>query len=157
MINAVCSSRGLARVSKTPGKTRACNVYDVDGRWYLVDLPGYGFARASHQDRRAFQQLLTEYVEGRKLLAGAVWLLDIRREPSPEDLAMGRRFAAKAVPVLAAITKADKVPRGRRQARLLSIAAAVNLPEEQAILTSTQTGEGVDDLRDSISALVATT
>jgi GTP-binding protein len=152
----VCGARSLARVSKTPGKTRACNVYDVDGRWYLVDLPGYGFARASHTERAAFGRLVRKYVETRPNLAGAVWLLDIRRDPSPEDLEMGQRFAEQSIPLLAALTKADKVPSGQRAARVREILRAVNLPGEQAVVTSTLSGEGIEDLRKSLEALVKT-
>lgn len=127
----------------------------MDGQWYLVDLPGYGFAKVSHGERAAFRQLLADYVNTRERLAGAVWLLDIRRDPSPEDLEMGKRFADRAVPILAAITKSDKVTRIHRRGRLRTILDAVGIPEDQAILTSAQTGEGIEDLRDSINALVA--
>jgi GTP-binding protein len=127
----------------------------MDGQWYLVDLPGYGFAKVSHGERAAFRQLLADYVNTREHLAGAVWLLDIRRDPSPEDLEMGKRFADRAVPILAAITKSDKVTRIHRRERLRTILDAVGIPEDQAILTSAQTGEGIEDLRDSINALVA--
>ena len=127
----------------------------MDGQWYLVDLPGYGFAKVSHGERAAFRQLLADYVNTRERLAGAVWLLDIRRDPSPEDLEMGKRFADRAVPILAAITKSDKVTRIHRRERLRTILDAVGIPEDQAILTSAQTGEGIEDLRGSINALVA--
>jgi GTP-binding protein len=150
----VLQSRGLARVSKTPGKTRACNIYDVDERWYLVDLPGYGFASASHAERAAFGKLVDDYVGTRERLAGAVWLLDIRRHPSDEDLEMGRRFAQREVPVLAAITKADKLGRNQWRPRVHEILAAVNLPEDQSIVTSALSGVGVEDLRNSILALI---
>ncbi len=148
-------ARGLARVSKTPGKTRACNLYDVDGTWYLVDLPGYGFAKASHADRAAFGELVKAYLASRQHLVGVVWLLDIRRDPSEEDLAMGDRFAETGVPLLAAITKADKVTLTHRKPRIREIARAAGVAEEQAILTSSLSGEGIEDLRDSILALVS--
>jgi GTP-binding protein len=120
-----------------------------------VDLPGYGFAKASRADRAAFRRLLDRYVGTRERLAGAVWLLDIRREPSPEDLEMGTRFAERNVPVLAAITKSDKVAFGKRAGRIQAILDAVKLPRDQSILTSAVSGEGVTDLRDSIENLVS--
>lgn len=126
----------------------------MDGRWYLVDLPGYGFAKAPHADRTAFRRLLDDYVRSRERLAGAVWLLDIRRDPSEEDLEMGERFAERGVPVLVAITKSDKVSSSRRAERLNRILIAVQIPKDQAILTSVVSGEGVVDLRDSIENLV---
>ena len=155
LINAVCGAKGLARVSKTPGKTRACNVYDVDGRWYLVDLPGYGFAKASHDDRTDFHRLLNAYVKQREQLAGVVWLLDIRRDLSSDDLNMADSFAARSVPVLAVITKADKLPRGQSERRVEAIMQSVKLPRDQYVVTSALSGAGVEDLRESLEALVA--
>lgn len=146
--------RQVARVSKTPGKTRACNVFNVNDRWYLVDLPGYGYARASHKDRRAFHGLLEHYVCERQELSGAVWLLDIRRDPSPDDLAMGEQLGLRRLPVLAAVTKADKIPRSQRQSRVQAILKSVQLPEDQCVVTSVKTSEGIRDLRDSVEALV---
>jgi GTP-binding protein len=127
----------------------------VDGRWYLVDLPGYGFAQVSRSERASFQELLGGYVDTRERLAGVIWLLDIRRDPSEEDLEMGERFAGRGVPLLVAITKADKLTRTNQQARVREIVRAAGIDADQAILTSAQTGEGIDDLRDSIAALVA--
>src|SRR6185503_7433748 len=105
----------------------------------------YGFARASNTDRAAFHRLLEDYVASRERLAGVVWLLDIRRDPSDEDLQMGERFAERATPVLAVITKADKLTRTHRTRRVREILEAANIPYEQAIVTSATSGEGIDD------------
>jgi GTP-binding protein len=129
-------------------------VFNVDDRWYLVDLPGYGYAKASHAERTAFHSLLSDYVGLRQELAAAIWLLDIRRDASPDDLAMGRQLAARRVPILAAVTKADKITQGQRAARVQAILKDLELPEDQAVVTSVKTGEGIRDLRDSIEALV---
>ncbi len=117
LINAVVGRRALAHTSKTPGKTRLVNVFQVDDRYYLVDLPGYGYARASKPDRRRFHALLQEYLSTREPLAGVIWLLDVRREPSPDDHEVAELLARRGVPVLAAITKADKLSRTRRGER----------------------------------------
>ena len=130
-------------------------MFNVDDRWYLVDLPGYGYAKASHAERTAFQSLLSNYVSARQELTAAIWLLDIRRDPSPDDVAMAEQLAARRVPLLAAVTKADKIPRRERAERVQAILKNVGLPEDQAVLTSVKTGEGIRDLRDSIEALVA--
>lgn len=126
----------------------------MNDRWYLVDLPGYGYARASRNDRTAFQALLHDYVGRRKELTAAIWLLDIRRDPSPDDLSMAEQLGARAVPLLAAVTKADKIPRGQRPARVEAILHSVGIPGDQAVVTSVKSGEGIRDLRDSIEALV---
>lgn len=143
----------MARTSRIPGKTRLCNVFDT-GTCYLVDLPGYGYARTSHTERRGLQKLVREYVTARASLVGTVWLLDVRRDPSPDDLAVGALLHERQLPILVAITKADKFGRGRRAERTRAILAAVGIPRDQCVVTSSQTGEGIDDLRESIEHFV---
>ena len=154
LLNAVVGRKAIARTSKSPGKTRDCNVYRVDDRLYLVDLPGYGYARVAKAERRRFAQLIDGVLASRHNLAGVVWLLDIRRSPSDEDIALAQRLAAHGVPSLIAITKGDKVSRGRRPEHVHAILDSLTVPEDQAIVTSVVTKEGVDDLRDSIIGLV---
>ena len=151
-MNAVLGCR-IARVSATPGKTRALNVYHV-GAYYALDLPGYGYARASKTDRAAFAGLLRHALM-RERLRGVVWLLDIRHEPSVDDRAMQDRLAAAATPVLAVLTKSDKLPRGPRAQRARALTAALALDEDQVLVTSTRTAEGISDLRDAIAGLAA--
>ena len=146
--------RAIARTSQTPGKTRLCNVFDVEHRYYLVDLPGYGYAQVSKNERKRLVQLVRGYVEKRNELIGVVWLVDIRRKPSAEDQMMGEVFDQRGVPVLAVITKADKIARGKRAARLADIIEILELNEEQTIVTSAHTKEGIDDLRSSIEQFV---
>ncbi len=154
MINALVGRRAIARTSQTPGKTRLCNVFDVEHRYYLVDLPGYGYAQVSKNERKRLVQLVRGYVEKRNELIGVVWLVDIRRKPSAEDQMMGEVFDQRGVPVLAVITKADKIARGKRAARLADIIEILELNEEQTLVTSAHTKEGIDDLRSSIEQLV---
>ncbi len=132
-----------------------CNVFDVDSTFYLVDLPGYGYARIGKAERRGLHTLVRRYLSERRPLRGAVWLLDVRRDPSADDHAVSALLAARAVPVLVAITKADKLARGRRQERLRAILDSVGMPEDQCVLTSARTRSGIDDLRDSVFAFVA--
>jgi len=120
---------------------------------YLLDLPGYGWARASQGDRAAFQRLITHTLE-RDHLAGVVWLLDVRRDPSDDDRAMQDRLAAHGTRVLAAITKRDKLPGGQGLRREQAIRAALGLEPEQLVATSARTGEGVAELQEAIGALV---
>ncbi len=146
--------RALAHTSKTPGKTRLCNVYAVDD-FYLVDLPGYGFARLSKTVRRGFELLLREYLSTRRHLAGVVWLLDVRRDPSNEDLAMAELFAERELPVLIAVTKSDKLSKGQRRDRVRTIQHAVGSLEDQCVVTSAKTREGIEELEEAVRALVA--
>jgi len=155
LLNALVARRALARTSASPGKTRLCNVYRVEDTYYLVDLPGYGYARASRRERAGFVRLVESYLRSRAALAGTVWLLDARHDPSAEDQAMGRFLAEHAIPVLVALTKVDKLPRGKRPDRLRAIAATIAVPEEQCVLTSSEKREGIADLRAAIDALAA--
>ena len=156
LINALTERRALARTSRTPGKTRMCNVFLVDGRFYLVDLPGYGYARAAKPVRRQLRHLLTQYLSLRAPLAGVVWLLDVRRDPSADDLAMGQLLGDRGIPTLVAITKADKLGRGRQMERTRVILNAVQIPQDQCVITSVHTNVGIQDLRDSVLAFLAT-
>ncbi|HWP36966.1 MAG TPA: ribosome biogenesis GTP-binding protein YihA/YsxC [Gemmatimonadales bacterium] len=155
LLNALAQRRRLAHTSSTPGKTRACNVFDVDGRYYLVDLPGYGYAAASKRTRDALGRLLAAYFAAR-LPAGTVWLLDVRRDPSPDDRAMAALLAERRVPVLVALTKADKIAWGQRRARRDAIrrSLGVDVPENRYVFTSARTREGVVELREAIERLV---
>ncbi len=154
LVNAVVGRRALAHTSKTPGKTRTCNVYNVDDRYYLVDLPGYGYAKASFSERKRLLALVRDYLAERKRLEGVVWLLDVRREPSRDDLAIGQLLASRGYPVLVCITKADKFGRSRRREQAGAILHAIGIPEDQCIVTSARTRLGIADLKRSIDALV---
>lgn len=155
LLNALTGGRRLARTSRTPGKTRTCNLFSVDDRYHLVDLPGYGYAAGSKSSRAALGQLVRTYFRERSP-AGAVWLLDIRREPTAGDLAMGRLLTDRHVPVLVALTKTDKVAWGRRPARRDTIRQALSaeLPEERCLFTSAKTGVGIPQLLEAIERLV---
>ena len=121
---------------------------------YLLDLPGYGYARASKGELTAFRGLLSHVVK-RPRLVGVVWLLDIRRDLSPEDAAMQDSFAAVGTRVLAALTKGDKLPRSQRLARATALREALGMADDQMILTSAKTGDGIPELREAVAALVA--
>ena len=123
------------------------------GAYYLLDLPGYGYAKAGKTERAGFAQLLRHILD-RGRLAGVVWLLDVRRDPSDDDRAMQDRLAAHGTRVLAAITKRDKLPGGQGLRREQAIRAALSLEAEQLVATSARTGEGVAELQEAIGALV---
>jgi GTP-binding protein len=153
-LNRIIGRRSLAHTSKTPGKTRLLNVYEIDGRFYLVDLPGYGFANVSKAERAGFSRLIKTYLSKRHDLIGIVWLLDIRRDPSREDLEIADMIVDRGMPALMAITKADKVTKTHRSRRLKAIAESLGVQEEQCLLSSAKTDEGIGDLVGSIETLV---
>jgi len=152
LLNALVGRR-IAKVSGTPGKTRTLNVFSVPGPAYFLDLPGYGYARAGKAERATFRRLVAFTLE-RERLAGVVWLLDIRHDPSADDRAMQDVLAEGGTRVLAALTKGDKLPKGQRQRRAGELRALLALDEDQTIVTSAQSGDGIADLRVAIAALV---
>lgn len=155
LINALVGRR-IAKISGTPGKTRAMNVYAVPGSspYYLLDLPGYGYARVSKAERVAFAGLL-RHVLTRPRLTGIVWLLDIRHDASAGDRDMQDLLAGGGTRVLAAATKSDKLPRTRRVEHALALQQALGLDDDQLVVTSAQTKEGLDELREAVAALVS--
>jgi GTP-binding protein len=167
LLNALTGRRRLARVSATPGKTRHLNVYRLQGRpndrstspsvlpsFYLVDLPGYGWAKASRTERSAFRRLIEGVLSGRDHLAGVVWLLDIRHAPSEDDLAIQDLLIRTGRPCLTVLTKGDKLPPMRRAEALTARAGELGLPEEELLVSSARTGDGMADLGASILAAV---
>jgi GTP-binding protein len=157
LLNALVGIKGLAKVSATPGKTQTMNVFKVDqGRpYYLVDLPGYGYAKTSKTNRASFVALIDGYLNRRLTVTGLVWLLDIRHDPSAEDRTMAEILGDRGLPVLAIFTKADKLGTEAIRTQARTITRALGLNEEQAQVTSSKTGAGIAELRATIAAAVA--
>ena len=129
------------------------NVYELRApAVYLLDLPGYGYARAGKAERAAFGRLV-RYTLARPRLSGVVWLLDIRREPSADDREVQNVLAEGGTRVLAAFTKGDKLPRGQRLSREHDLRDALALDADQAILTSAKTGDGIPELKEAVAML----
>jgi GTP-binding protein len=138
-------------VSGSPGKTTLLNFYRMPGL-YLVDLPGYGFARASKSAREQYYRLITSYLRSRTTLAGIVWLIDIRHDPSKEDRQMQELLVESGRPVLAAFTKTDKLTRSALSSRARELAEALQLETDQIQLTSSRSKLGTAELASSIVA-----
>jgi GTP-binding protein len=111
LLNVVFGRKGMAKVSQTPGKTREINYFDVGGRYHLVDLPGYGYARAPAALKRKWSDLVREYLETRRQLAGVLQLVDARHEPSALDREMLDWLRGRDVPVVVIATKMDRLKR----------------------------------------------
>lgn len=147
LINKLLGRAGLARVSKTPGRTREIHFYSLEERYYLVDLPGFGYAQVSETLRRSWAALMDAYFTDRGPLALAVALVDVRHEPSELDYRLVAMLKARNVPFAVALTKADKVSGNvvavmkDRAPRLLELPPSVPL-----IVTSSQTGQGMKEL-----------
>jgi GTP-binding protein len=153
LFNALVGKPGLARISGAPGKTTLLNAFRLP-HFYLVDLPGYGFARAGKAARAGYRRLVTRYLGERASLAGVVWLLDVRHDPSEDDLEIQRLLIESRRPVLAALTKSDKLTRTAGLSRTRALAAALGLHEDQVQLTSSKSRQGIAELGQSILATV---
>lgn len=151
LLNALTGKPGLARVSGTPGKTAFLNVFRAPDL-YLVDLPGYGYARASKTERHRLSKLVDAYLSRRDTLAGIVWLLDIRRDPSEDDIALQAMMAHSGRPALVVLTKMDKLTHSQVAPRVRALAAALTLHEDQVQPVSSRTGAGIADLGESLLA-----
>lgn len=149
LLNALVGRRHLARISGTPGKTQLMNVYRLPP-CYFLDLPGYGFAKTSKSARLAFRELLEGVAAKRPSLTGVVWLLDARHPPSADDAELQALLAETGRPVLTVLTKADKLSRTAQQLALGERARELGMAADELLLTSATTGEGIEDLGDSI-------
>ncbi|MEJ2482087.1 MAG: ribosome biogenesis GTP-binding protein YihA/YsxC [Gemmatimonadota bacterium] len=153
LLNAVVGRKRIARVSGTPGKTREINFYAIDSRFFLVDLPGYGFARAPDAVREEWKRLVEDYLSNNDRLHGLILLLDARRGVQSADRQLLDYLGLKGIPVLVVLTKIDKLNRSGQARAIGEVRKALDLPSDQLLATSARTGQGVDTLRESLLAL----
>ena len=158
LLNALVRRKKLARTSSAPGKTRLIHFFKIERpglETHFVDLPGYGYAKVSKEERRGWQGLIESYLEGRPTLRAAVLLQDLRRDVSDDETLLIDWLHERDIPVLLAITKIDKLKPMRRAARLRALKAGIDLPAANVIATSAETGIGLDELWKAIDATVA--
>lgn len=147
LINRILNRKKLVQVSSTPGKTRLINFFEINDAFYLVDLPGYGYARVPDSVRDEWRRMIEEYLTGRIPLKGVVMLVDIRHHPTPADETMLEWLRFHGYPTALVATKADKVPRGRRRKALADIAGTLHLGDNEPLIPfSALSGEGKDAL-----------
>lgn len=151
LLNRLVGHRKMAKVSKSPGKTRSLNFFLVNERFYFVDLPGYGYARVSKTERASWGKLIEGYLHGSEPLAGLVLLLDCRREPSGEDHQLLSWLNESQLPTLIVVTKADKLSRDRVNRKLRQVESELGLP---SIAFSSVSGEGKNELLAAIGDLI---
>ncbi len=156
LINSLCSRRALARTSSQPGKTQTINFFDVNEQFYLVDLPGYGYAAESKGKRREWGEFIVNYLRDRERIALIVHLIDLRHEPMKNDREASEWLAELNVPYVVVGTKADKISRGRRQAHVAAIRKGLSLPSQvSSLVFSSETGEGRDELWRHVRTILA--
>lgn len=154
LINRLVRRKRLAKTSSTPGRTQLINFFNINNVFYLVDLPGYGFAKVPVAVRKQWGPMVEAYISGRQTLAAVFVLMDVRRDPGPEEHQMFRYLDAAGVPGRLVITKSDKVSRNRRPGRVAAICRSLPLSREHIVVASAKTGDGLEQLWEAIDPLV---
>jgi GTP-binding protein len=154
LLNRLVRRKAFARVSRTPGRTREINFFKVNDRFILSDLPGYGYAKISKEKKADWRPLIEGYLKRTPTLAGVVQLLDIRREPSEDDVAMLDFLAEIEVPTVIVLTKIDKLARHVAAERAGEIMQGLALSREQTIPFSAISGEGRNELAEALVSIV---
>ena len=154
LINALVGQSGLARTSRTPGRTRLINWFAINERFHLVDLPGYGYAEVSQATRDSWRPLIEGYLADRETLAGVLLLIDIRRGAQDEELDFVPWLAERATPVVVALTKADKLAKNKRMLEIGRAKQALSVKRDP-LTVSVLSNEGIEPLWRAIIGLVA--
>lgn len=147
LINRLANRRKLARTSSEPGKTRTLNFYRFNGGFYLVDLPGYGYARVAKAVKEGWGPLIEGYLEKREALRLVIHVLDVRHPPSREDRLMREWLLHHRIPYAGVATKVDKIKRGELQGRLRTLREDLGLSRETELIPfSAQSGGGTEEV-----------
>lgn len=155
LINCLGENRRLARISSTPGKTRSVNYFRVDpDGFYLVDLPGYGYARCSKTEQARWQELIQSYLQGRPGPRALILLLDSRLQPQAADLELAHYAGSMSLPLIPVLTKADKC-RQKELSRAVSSWTSILGLTSPPVIFSARTGRGKDQLWDRIIQTVS--
>ncbi|WP_454973785.1 ribosome biogenesis GTP-binding protein YihA/YsxC [Capnocytophaga gingivalis] len=156
LINMLTNHKGLAKTSSKPGKTQLINHFLINKEWYLVDLPGYGYAKVSKQSKKTFQQFITDYFKKRRELVCAFVLVDIRHEPQKIDLEFMQWLGENAIPFAIVFTKADKLTEKQIQEHVASYSEILLQQWEEMppyFITSSENRMGKEDLLSYIETI----
>jgi len=151
LLNRLLRRKGLAKTSKTPGKTRTLNFFSVNGRFYFVDLPGYGYARVPKRLKDTWGSMITTYLTAREPLQMVAHLIDSRHPPTPNDHELLALLEEARVPTLLVATKFDKLKSSQRKPAIDAIRADLELDDDALVIPfSSVTGQGVKELWDVV-------
>ena len=146
LLNSLARRKALAKVSATPGKTRMINIFNADGAFFLVDLPGYGFAKVTQQEQERWGKMMSGYFQTSKSLRLTLHLVDIRHEPTRDDVTMNRFLRQTEQPFFVVATKEDKISKAQCQKNIALIGRALEVQPWQILPYSSETGEGRKEL-----------
>ncbi|MBR2602083.1 MAG: YihA family ribosome biogenesis GTP-binding protein [Clostridia bacterium] len=154
MINRLCRRNQLARTSSTPGKTRLINIFLLNGSFHLVDLPGYGFAKVDKKEKQRWGTMMQDYFTQSEALKHVLCLVDIRHEPTADDMTMNRFLRETGIPFTVIATKADKISRGARSKNLAPICRALLVQPWEIICFSGEDGTGRDQVLEKMNEIL---
>ena len=154
LINSLCRRKALARTSATPGKTRLINLFLLNDNFHLVDLPGYGFAKVDKKEKMRWGEMMEKYFRETEELKLTLHLVDIRHEPTQDDLQMNAFLRGMGLPFLVVATKADKISRGARMKHLAPICRALQVQPWQVLCYSSENGDGREELLKKIEEAI---
>lgn len=153
LINALMNRKSYARISATPGKTQTINFYNINDALYLVDLPGYGYARVSEKEKVQWGKMIERYLHGSAQLKAVFLLIDIRHEPSANDQMMYKWIVEQGYQPIIIATKLDKIKRSQVQKHVKMLKEGLSLvPGTKVIPFSSVTKQGRDDIWELIEA-----
>ncbi|AMG63318.1 MULTISPECIES: ribosome biogenesis GTP-binding protein YihA/YsxC [Staphylococcus] len=134
-INSMIGRKNMARTSQQPGKTQTLNFYNIDQQLIFVDVPGYGYAKVSKSQREKFGKMIEEYITTRENLRLVIQLVDLRHNPTQDDILMYNYLKHFDIPTLVICTKEDKIPKGKVQKHLKNIKEKLDLEDEDNIIS----------------------
>jgi len=155
LINSLVNRKRLAKTSSTPGRTQLINFFEINAELVFVDIPGFGYARVPVAIRRSWAPMIETYLTTRRTLKGLVLILDSRRTPGPEELALVDWLNRHQIATVLALTKIDKLSRSRQLVCSRSAAAALQVPQGDIILFSAKTRQGRDELWHRLERLIS--
>ena len=154
-INTVTGRKGLARTSSSPGKTRTANFYLINDEFYFVDLPGYGYAKASKGEQRTIKRVITSYIEKRQADIMVLQLVDHRIPPQASDLEMRQYLLGLGMTPVTVLTKTDKVKPSERDKTFRAIIEGLGIADDEAVFEfSSQNGKMTEDIKDFLGEMI---
>lgn len=156
LINALMNRKSYARTSATPGKTQTINYYNINDAMYLVDLPGYGYAKVSEKEKIAWGKMIERYLNQSKQLKAVFLLIDIRHDPSANDKMMYHWIVEQGFQPIIIATKLDKIKRSQVQKQVKAVKSGLDLlPGTIVIPFSAETKQGREEIWDLMDSIVA--
>lgn len=155
LINALMNRKSLARTSSSPGKTQTINFYNINDTLYFVDLPGYGYAKVSRQEKEKWGKMVERYLHQSKVLAAVFLLIDIRHDPSANDKIMYDWILSNGFHPIVIATKADKINRSQLQKQVRAVRQGLGVDQDTIVIPfSAQTKQGRDEIYELIDSMM---